>query len=302
MTRTWYLSRHRFNAVFLALSLLASSLVVSPATASRGGVEDPNNKFTVGFTFKDGPTPSVCSGILIAPKLIVTARHCVRSDSGVDGSDYLFTNPGAAIDGAPTPAKVSRIAISDEDLAFIVLDSPLSGATYLRVADTATVESLPYLSPLFGHGYGAVFETSASYSSIVRKYSLDWRTSGKDANYKNTYELVSSTATACRGDSGGPITATLQNGEQVLLAVLSGAANVQNSCGTPGLDGLYRMRVTLVHPYLSLVPEYTGVPAAEPSPKPSKKIVKITCVKGKVTKVVSGVKPKCPKGYVLKKK
>ena len=302
MTRIWSLSQRHFNFLFLVLILSISSFVSSPASASRNGVEDPNNRFTVGFTFNDGPTQSVCSGILIAPKIIVTARHCVKSDSGIDGSNYLFTNPGARIDGAPSSAKVARIVISDEDLAFIILDLPLSGATFLKIADKATIEALTYMYPLSGHGYGAVFETSASYSSIVRKYSLDWTPSGQDSNSRNTYELVSSLSTPCRGDSGGPITATLASGEQVLLGVLSGAANVQNACGTPGSDGLYRIKVTLVHPYLNLVPEYTEVPTATQNPKPTKKIVKITCVKGKVIKTISGTNPKCPKGYSLKKK
>lgn len=302
MTRTWYLSRHRFNSLFLAISLFVSSLVASPANASRGGVEDPNNKFTVGFTFNDGPTPSVCSGILIAPKIIVTARHCVRSDSGVDGTDYIFTDPGARLDGPGSIAKISRVAISDEDLAFIVLDIPLKGASYFKVADMATIAALTDLTPIFGHGYGAVFESSSPYSPLVRKYVLNWRITGKDPKLSNTYELTSSVATACLGDSGGPITTTTANGDLVLVAIVTSAANVESACGTPGLDGLYRMRVTLVHPYLNLVPEYTGVPEATPSPKPSKKIKKITCVKGKVTKVISGANPKCPKGYKVKKK
>ena len=302
MTRIWSLLQNPFNFLLLSISLCVSSFVVSPALASRSGAEDPNNKFTVGFTFKEGLTPSFCSGILIAPKIVVTARHCVKSDSGIDGSNYLFTNPGAIIDGAPSFAKVARIVISDEDLAFIILDLPLSGDTFLRIADKATIEALTYMYPLSGHGYGAVFETSASYSSIVRKYSLDWTPSGQDSNSRNTYELVSSLSTPCRGDSGGPITATLASGEQVLLGVLSGAANVQNACGTPGPDGLYRIKVTLVHPYLNLVPEYTGVPTATQNPKPTKKIVKITCVKGKAIKTISGTNPKCPKGYSLKKK
>jgi hypothetical protein len=265
-------------------------------------VEDPSNRFTIGFTYKDGTTPSVCSGTLIAPTIIATARHCVRSESGVDGADYIFTDPGARLDGPGSIAKISRVALSDEDLAFIVLDIPLKGASFLKVADSATIAALTDLTTLFGHGYGAVFESSSPYSPLVRKYALEWRSSGKDSKLTNIFELTSSSATACVGDSGGPITTTTTNGDQVLVAIVTSAANVESACGTQGLDGLYRMRVTLVHPYLSLVPEYTGVPAVEPSPKPSKKIVKITCVKGKVTKVVSGVKPKCPKGYVLKKK
>jgi hypothetical protein len=299
MTRTWSLSLLRFSSALLALSLLFSNLLLDSAHASRGGVEDLNNKFTVGFTYKDGPIPSVCSGILIAPTIIATARHCVRSDDGVDGTDYVFTNPGAALDGLAAVAKVSRIAISDEDLAFIILDTPLKGASYLRIADSMTVFGLTDLEPLYGYGYGAVFETASPYSKFVRKYSLEWRSTGKDLKLNNTYELISKDATACRGDSGGPITMVLPSGEMVLIAVVTGAANVQDGCGTRGSDGLYRMRVTLVSPYLGLVPEYTGVPAAAPAP--TKKVIKIICVKGKVKKVVTGVKPKCPKGYVKQK-
>jgi len=302
MTRIWSSLRLRYSAKFLVLTLLFSSSLITAAQASRGGVEDPNNRFTVGFTYNDGSIPSVCSGILIAPTIIVTARHCVRNDSGVDGSGYVFTNPGNRVDGLGAGAKISRVVISDEDLAFIILDIALKGAEYLKVADMATIAAISDLTPLSGYGYGAVFETSEPYSPLVRKYALDWRSGGKDPKFNNTYELTSKSSSACRGDSGGPVIVTLGNGERALVAVISGAANVQNACGTLGSDGLYRMRVTLVSPYLSLVPEYTGVPLAEPAPTHTKKTVKITCIKGKVTKVISGSKPKCPKGYVLKKK
>ena len=302
MKKTWYSSQLRFSTLFLVLSLVFSGTIISTAEASRGGEEDPTNRFTVGFTYNDGTIPSVCSGILIAPKIIVTARHCVRNDSGLDGSGYVFTNPGAQVDGVATGAKVSRVAISDEDLAFIILDIPLKGAAYFKVADLAIISAIPDLTPLFGYGYGAVFETALPYSPLVRKYGLDWRSGGKDPKLTNTYELTRKSASACRGDSGGPVTINIGNGELALVAVMSGAAEVKNACGTPGADGLYRMRVTLVSPYLSLVPEYTGVPMADPAPTPTKKVVKITCVKGKVTKVISGTNPKCPKGYVVKKK
>lgn len=288
MTRIWSSSQRRFSVIALCFSLIIANSNL--ASASRGGLEDSKNKFTVGFTYNDDTVPSVCSGILIAPKIIVTARHCVRNDSGIDGSDYIFTNPGARIDGPGTPTKISRVVISDEDLAFILLDAPLSGATYLRVANRETIEGLQDSAPLTGHGYGAVFETQSPYSSIVRKYPLEWRKTGKDPKLANTYELTSGSATACRGDSGGPITATLPNGEQSLVAVMSGAAGVENACGTPGTDGLYRMRVVLVEPYLSLIPEYSYP-----------KITRITCTKGTKRISVRGVNPKCPKGYRIKK-
>jgi len=53
---------------------------------------------------------------------------------------------------------------------------------------------------------------------------------------------------------------------------------------------------------ISLAPAPQVTPTAQPTPTASAKPVvkKITCVKGKLKKVVSGVKPVCPKGYKLK--
>jgi hypothetical protein len=46
--------------------------------------------------------------------------------------------------------------------------------------------------------------------------------------------------------------------------------------------------------------EPTPVVTKTPTPQASPTLKKITCVKGKVKKVISGVKPVCPKGYKLK--
>ena len=53
---------------------------------------------------------------------------------------------------------------------------------------------------------------------------------------------------------------------------------------------------------IRLSPEPKVTPSAQPTPTASNKpVVKsITCVKGKLKKVVSGVKPVCPKGYKIK--
>jgi hypothetical protein len=53
---------------------------------------------------------------------------------------------------------------------------------------------------------------------------------------------------------------------------------------------------------ISLAPAPQVTPTSQPTPTASAKPVvkKITCVKGKLKKVVSGVKPVCPKGYKLK--
>ena len=77
---------------------------------------------------------------------------------------------------------------------------------------------------------------------------------------------------------------------------MSGAAGIENRCGTL-FNGSYAMRVTLVHPYLYLAADALKAASTIQLPKPAVKIYKLTCIKGKSKKYVSGSKPKCPTGY-----
>ena len=110
-----------------------------------------------------------------------------------------------------------------------------------------------------------------------------------------TNQVVGYSSVACAGDSGGPIVHEVTTGNFVLIGNMSGAAAVSNKCGTKASDGNFYMRMTVAHFYLPLV--QSELTKSLVSPKPTPKIIKITCVKGKVKKVISGIKPKCPSGY-----
>lgn len=316
--RTWfssqrqsYSSLRRVLAGFLAAICLSgnSFLAIPPTSASKNGTEIKNNNFAVGFTYLDAGVPSVCSGVLISPYVVVSARHCAQNDAGVAGTDYELTPPGTSLEAAVNPSvrlpKVSKVVIPGPenyvpgskggDIAFFILDIPFEGAIALPVANNDQVLALNQASEIRGYGFGAVFETGASYSPRVRRYPLSW--SGfVSATDSTVYELTDPVSSACRGDSGGPITQKLASGSEIIIGVLSGASDVQANCGTAGLDGLYRIRFTLIHPYLPLVSEYLTLKP----PSPTKKIIKITCVKGSKKMIIKGVSPKCPKGYKKK--
>lgn len=269
------------------------------ASASKGGVEQTNNKFVVGFTYSDDGIPTLCNGALVAPDVIATARHCVVNRQGVYGTDYVFSAPGAKldapIDGNKVPTGVRKVIVPKQspiegldlrlDIAFIVTNKAFATGMPIKFASAQQAASLNEISEIAGYGYGAVFETGALYASLPRKFHLSWVGSSLVENSNSYYELIHENNVACSGDSGGPVTFRDSDGKEFLLGVVSGAGEVADGCGTKSADNFYHLRITLFHPYLSQMP----------------KIKKITCLKGSKKKVVSAAYPKCPTGYKIKK-
>lgn len=298
-----------FTLLFTLFFVLSSAILSAPSRASKNGTELRDNLFAVGFTYLDDGVSKICSSVLIAPRVLVSARHCAQNDTGSRGTNYELTPPAISLEAATDPRvrlpKVERIIVpgpsefpagsSGGDIAFFILDIPFSRSIPLAVAGQEQLGGLTDASEIHGYGFGAVFESGASYSPYVRRYPLSWKGSFVSTKDKTIYELSHPVSTACRGDSGGPITTKLSDGSEVLLGVLSGAADVAESCGGLGSDGLYQVRFTIVQPYLFLVSEYSS--AAKPSPSPTPKVKRIVCVKGTKKVIVRAVNPKCPKGY-----
>ncbi len=314
MRRTWLYSPARLNRKVFCLALSIPLILGSwgsSAFASRGGVEEINNEFTVGFTFKFGNTDQLCSGALISSNLIATARHCVYSAAGEYGTDYIFSAPGAPLDAAINPniipTKIKKIFLNPtfksdlesrvNDIAFLQLDKSLSPKGFLKIASATDYTKLESAT-VSGYGYGAIFETGASYSIYPRRYSIDIKKLETQTASANAISIFSPSSSACRGDSGGPIVAKLSTGDSVLLGVLSGAADIVENCGSKQDDGNFYMRMTAIDPFLKLVSDIYP-PKTYPSPTPLKKRT-ITCIKGKVTKRVTAINPKCPTGYKKK--
>lgn len=294
----WSSSRLQFSVLLALFTLVTSALSTYPSLASRGGTEDPSNKFAIGITYKDNGQPQLCSGVVISPTIVATAAHCVESHHGGALTEYEFSNPGKSIEDPVISNSIVSVSKSGEDLAFIQLKTPLAGAELIPVLSKEKVLQLAPNSLLNGYGFGAVFEDFKLYSAIVRKYPMNWSSSEASVGLKNTYEVTSPNSASCSGDSGGPVT-TMIDGKEFLIGVMTSAAQVTQFCGNPGPDGLFRMKVVLIEPFESLIPKAAPSPTASPTPTPKKK--KIICLKGDKRVVVRAINPKCPKGYKLKK-
>lgn len=308
MNRIWSSSQFLRNTKFAVASAVAVILaltVVPVSHASRNGVEEPTNTFTVGITFKFDGVDQLCSGAMLTPTLLITAAHCAYSTSGSKGTDYQLTAPGIPLDAAINPTivqpKVIKIftnptfttqdANNNQDLAILQLDKAFPVKSYLKVATKAQILAMDSSTAIAGYGYGRVFETGMSYSIYPRKYDLQWRVIDTSTPYVNTFNIISPSATACKGDSGGPIVATQKDGSKVLVGVISGASLIVDGCGSPAADNMYYLRFTTAFAFMPLISSLYD-------PVVGKAKITIKCKKGSTIKKVTAVKPICPKGYV----
>ena len=141
-----------------------------------------------------------------------------------------------------------------------------------------------------------------------------------DANERANANIVitqtNTIQTVCPGDSGSPVYANF-NSEEKIFAVQFGPYGGGGGCDTkPWPDGhIFKSTSTLIYPYIdllraeplaaSIVQAYDAAVSKEQLAKPiaatttAKKTI-ITCIKGKVVKKVTAVKPACPSGYKKK--
>jgi MYXO-CTERM domain-containing protein len=224
----------------LAIALLAcSSAPESTGTIAElisGGELAPDQNAVVAVVnFAGGH----CSGSLIAPRLVLTARHCVADTSGPDQEVYCGQTPFVAADSAgalfvvalpeitdnPDDYRaVSAIKLSDPpdsdlcgaDVALLILEQPLEGVTPLvpRLDNPALAGEL-----FTAVGYGIDESLPGTPSGIRRELGgREVICSGTECGVPDirSNEWLGTDA-PCRGDSGGPAL----DADQQVIGVLS---------------------------------------------------------------------------------
>ncbi|HEX8794572.1 MAG TPA: trypsin-like serine protease [Polyangiaceae bacterium] len=208
-------------------------LTSSTSSAIYGGVEDTGssqNDAVVAIKVGDGQTFELCTGSLIAPNVVLTARHCVsvlnntaincdqNGNSLDDGPDVGGDQPLASIHifAGATPnllgtpdANAAQLfhgqstTICNSDVALILLDKSITVAPPLRVRMSSPVLASENVRAV---GYGAN-DQNVQIGTRFRRDDVSVLAVGSTVSASMTplgsSEFEASEA-MCNGDSGGP--------------------------------------------------------------------------------------------------
>jgi len=227
----------------LYLGAVATLLAASPAFAIVGGAPPSTDGIGRSVVTIVGSRGTFCSGALVAPRLVLTAGHCVQT-----GTEYRIVE----YDAAHKPQlKTVRRAVAHPgfnmqaipahrataDVALLELEAPTADG----VPAALGVPQLPLNSgnAFTVAGIGVTIRGDGRSAGVVRTAPLV--ATGKPGTLQ--IRLVDPATQgsrdglgACTGDSGGPLFEQ-QSGGQVIVGVISWSTGANGSAGCGGMTG-----------------------------------------------------------------
>jgi hypothetical protein len=253
----------------LPSSSTVSSVEVDQVEAVNG-IPDPTNDDPAVLALEVAGT-ELCTATLIAPDVILTARHCVSETAAI--ITCPSSQPQVLSDRPPSSLRVlsgndvstakelalgkqifvpSTDEICDADIALVLLDKAIKTVDPLDIG-TAGVATGEFVNSV---GYGRPDDGGPAGTKLVREHVEVLETT--------TTEFVVGEAT-CQGDSGGP--ALDETTGEVLGVVSRGGP----TCDGPGVRNIY----TRVDAFSALIAEAlassaSGADAGTGKPKKTK--------------------------------
>jgi hypothetical protein len=236
---------------------------------------------------------TLCSGALVAPNLVLTARHCVsravtatpscdakgRSHNGVHLAEdadpqmiTIFARPEVHPDSDTPSAHAIRTlhpsgqVLCDADVAFLVLDRPVTGVRVMPMRLSGAVESGDIVVPV-GFGGGAKMAVGTRVARPVSTVLATGPASNRDTGAvlgPREFEVDQAT---CRGDSGGPAV-DARTGEIVGVVSRGGSCSAQGNHVYTRVDAYARLAaMALANAERAMHEEHVVAAAIKPTDK-----------------------------------
>jgi hypothetical protein len=230
------------------LAMLVLILVVGalPAAAITGGQLDGEGHPNVGLMIADidGEPEWRCSGTLIAPRVFLTAGHCVGDGATgarvwfdtdlTDNTEYPYEGE-TSIEGIPVPHPDYNWGDSDpHDVGVVILNEAVTGIEPASLPAPDLLTQLKKDRILEGGYEEGVYFRSVGYGGTLKEWpppdlAFEFTRRVSESEYVSLTKIhlhlsqkaVFDESGSCFGDSGGPVFWVDPEGNEIIVAVTS---------------------------------------------------------------------------------